>query len=64
MTYVDPNGISSSNVVRHLSTKDVLNRCFLYRFTFGSVFEKKSDSVRNEFGSVQFEKNSISVRIL
>jgi len=28
---------------------------FLFRFGFGSVFEK-TDSVQNEFGSVQFKK--------
>jgi len=35
----------------------------LFLFGFGSVFEKNSDLVRNEFGSVQFEKLG-SVRIL
>jgi len=33
-----------------LKARDVQNRFFLFQFGFGSVFEKNSDSVLNEFG--------------
>ena len=38
-----------------VSSGDVRNR-FFFQFSFGSVFEKKTDSVWNEFRLVQFEK--------
>ena len=38
---------------------------FLFRFVFNSVFLKKnSDSVRNEFGSVQFKKTRFGSNII
>jgi len=37
---------------------------FLFRFAFGSVFKKKSDLVRNEYGSVWFDKMRFSSDII
>ena len=37
--------------------RDVWNRFFY--FGFGLVFEKNSDSVRNEFGSVRLKKRGL-----
>ena len=37
---------------KYVATRDVRNRFF----NFGSVLEKNSDLVRNEFGSVRFAK--------
>ena len=37
---------------------------FFIQFGFGSVSEKKLHSVRNEFGSVQFEKMQFSLDII
>ena len=45
-------GSSRCLVAPLLEIRDVQNRFF----NFGSVLEKNSDSVRNEFGSVRFAK--------
>jgi len=47
-------------VVKAVMFRDVRNRFFFY---FGLVFEKNSDSIQNEFGSVLLKKRG-SDRIL
>ena len=48
------------NVTGYLQVEYLIGMCgihfFKFRFGFGSVLEKNSDSVRNEFGSVRFAK--------
>jgi len=76
-TTVGTTVILSLNSPSFILARDVRNRFFLFRFIKvhkvltltakkrdqrGSVFEEKSNLVRNEFGSVQFKKRG-SVRL-
>jgi len=45
-----------TNVEHVLLNRDVRNRFLKIRFGFSLVFEKNSDSVVNEFGTVPFKK--------
>jgi len=64
LTYsISVAGDSNYMVICHDMCSRNVQKIFLFRFGFGSIFEKNSNSDRNEFDSVRL-KNCGSVRML
>jgi len=58
MLSVGTDTVVRNKTAQQTATPDSDVQNILLRFGFGSIFEKKSDLVWNEFGSVPFEKHS------